>query len=294
MILAAFCCFMASATVGAAEAATDVSTEQETEAKEDLPAVLEELKVGDLVLSNATQEKAAQLFVKEAAEDAWGDDLLAKDAPAFSLKEKQAYDLKLCDEKGAALLFYNLVPDEMKEICLAAADGKTYVIYKDAKSGETVNRKDYALDAYESPKVLYSTVGLNVRELPNTDAKILGGLTVGQEAVAYGEANDWYLIRKENGYGYVSGKFMTESKEEADRLAAEAAERARAEAAAQAAAYANQQQSYTSSGSGKKPSKKPQSERYEVSREEVPSCDDPNHGTIYITYSDGSVAVSEY
>ncbi len=33
---------------------------------------------------------------------------------------------------------------------------------------------------------------------------------------------------------------------------------------------------------------------FEVSRESVPGCDDPKHGTTYITYSDGSTAVFEY
>lgn len=34
--------------------------------------------------------------------------------------------------------------------------------------------------------------------------------------------------------------------------------------------------------------------KYEVSRENVPGCDDPKHGTTYITYSDGSIDTVEY
>lgn len=38
----------------------------------------------------------------------------------------------------------------------------------------------------------------------------------------------------------------------------------------------------------------PETQRVEVSRENVADCNDPDHGTTYITYSDGSVDVEEY
>ena len=35
-------------------------------------------------------------------------------------------------------------------------------------------------------------------------------------------------------------------------------------------------------------------ERYEINRENVPGCDDPDHGTTYITYSDGTIEAVDY
>lgn len=37
-----------------------------------------------------------------------------------------------------------------------------------------------------------------------------------------------------------------------------------------------------------------QGDAYVVSREKIPGCGDPDHGTVYITYSDGIVKAEEY
>lgn len=307
MMMAAFCCFMSAPLVYAEENAAEVQTETEAEPKEEkaAPVVLEELSVGELKLSNATEAKAAQLFIKEASAEEWGANLLEEKAEAFSPEKDKTYDLKLCDEKDNALVFYNLALSQMDGVQLAAKEGKTYVNFKKAEGGEEVSMENYALEAYESAKTLYTKVNLNVRELPEKEGKLIETLPLGTEATAYGEANGWYLIREKDGYGYISGEYVTESKEEAEELVAkakaeaEAAARAQAEAEAEWArqqeqqAYYNSQSSGGSSGGSSHKQEKP-AKRVEVSRENVPSCDDGDHGTTYITYSDGSVEVIEY
>ena len=197
----------------------------------------------------------------------------------------------------------------------------------------------YALEAFEEPQTLYTKTRLNVRTLPSTEGEILKTLSMGAEVTAAGVTEDWSLIHSGDGYGYISGEFVTDNEEEAARLieearaeeearAAEAARAAQAQAeAAQSSSNTNKSKTEKNKSEKKKTQEEkkkeetkapgtkapetqtpetkapetqapetqaPQTEKHEVSRENVPSCDDPDHGSTYITYSDGSVDVVDY
>lgn len=273
--------------VGQAAGAEESETESETEAE---PVVVIETvdfpKVDgrSLLVENAADQKLAQLFVKKSVDEEWHD----KPVDVNAELEAGIYDLKAVFEDGTVLVYPNLSLSDMDTLTLLADAETSYIIYHDITDDTEVNTKEYAYTAFAEPQVLYMKDRLNVREQPNAQSDIIDVIALGDETKVYGEAAGWYLVKCEEKYGYISGKYVTESKEEAQQMV-EAEEAARARIAAEAAAAAQAQaqaaaQAAPSGGSGKK----------EVSREKVPSCNDANHGTIYITYSDGSVATQEY
>lgn len=294
--------------------------EEETSAKGESiteeATVTDVLELGELKIENRTGRKAGSLRIKKAGEEIWGENLLEQ--KEFIVEEEQVYDLCLTDETGKDLLFYNLLLGDTEELSLFEKGAHTYVTYWDTVNHQEVNMSQYALEAFEEPQTLYTKARLNVRSLPSTEGEVQKILSLGEGITALGTADDWYLIRSETGYGYVSGEYVTDSKEEADRLieeaqaaeaAARAEEAARAAQAAAAQSSAGAKQSKTEKKKSEKKktqkekkdsetktpeTKAPQTEKQEVSRENVPSCDDPDHGSTYITYSDGSVDVVDY
>ncbi len=72
--------------------------------------------------------------------------------------------------------------------------------------------EDYEVLNFDSAEKLYSTISLNVREGPSVDYKSIGALYEGQEvnAVGFVDETGWYLIEYRDGYGFVSGYYMTD------------------------------------------------------------------------------------
>ncbi len=208
------------------------------------------------------------------------------------------------------ILYYNIENPDKGAIRLVEEDGKTYVRYGDEEEETETSAPEEASDAakeggseepeteteepelllFEEPETYYVTTALNMRALPDANSEIVQILQIEQKINVYAQMQEkWYLAGTEKGFGFVSKKYLTDSAEEAAQAmkAEEAAQQAAALAAQQAAAAAARQKASSSGGSGGGGKK-------EVSRENVPNCDDASHGTTYITYSDGSVKVVGY
>lgn len=63
-------------------------------------------------------------------------------------------------------------------------------------------------------QTMYAANSVNVRDLPNTDGKKLGGLATAQEVSITGQCNEtgWYRISYKDGDGYVSNKYIVADK----------------------------------------------------------------------------------
>lgn len=75
----------------------------------------------------------------------------------------------------------------------------------------TTPEPNFEVIEYDEPFTLYSTISLNVRSGPSTDYESIGALSEGQgvNVVGYVEDAGWYMIEFKNGFGYVSGYYMT-------------------------------------------------------------------------------------
>lgn len=71
---------------------------------------------------------------------------------------------------------------------------------------------DYDILYFDSAETLYSTISLNVREGPSVDYKSIGAIAKEQavDAVGFVDETGWYLIEYRDGYGFVSGYYMTD------------------------------------------------------------------------------------
>lgn len=285
-----------------AETAVEETVVEDSEAEETAETESKEVEAEELLLKltaekeltawNMTGKKAAELYVKKVSEEVWGENVLNVE---MELEEKLVYDLKLVSEDNEIFLFYNLPLNEMKELSVFSGETGTYVIYTDAEEKE-VSTKEFPVVCTEEPVTIYTTYGLNVRAIPTTDGQILGGLQPGEETVRYGVAeNGWCMIKRGDIYAYITGDYVTEDASEAERIR-EQARAAAAAAAAQSAGNSNSGNSNSGNGNsgGGNGGQKQETGRTEVSREVVPGCDDPDHGTIFITYSDGSIEAVDY
>ncbi len=93
-------------------------------------------------------------------------------------------------------------PDEICSLPLSESDQAVDT------APEPPNGED--ISYFDEPLTLYSTISLNVRSGPSTDYDRIGSLKEGQSAAAVGELDGWYLIEYKDGYGYVSGSYMTD------------------------------------------------------------------------------------
>lgn len=206
----------AADAVEAEEIEKDVETEE---------LVLKLTEEKELAVLNATGKKAVQIFVKKAAEEEWGERI---SDVVLGTEEKIVYDLKLVAEDEEAFLFYNLPLNDMENLAVYAVEEGTYVVYTDAEQKE-VSTEEFPVICTEESTPVYATYGLNVRAIPTTEGAILGGLQPGEEAARYGVAsNGWCMIKRTEGYAFITGDYVTESAEEAEKIR----EQARAAAAA--------------------------------------------------------------
>lgn len=289
---------------------------------------------GAVTVTNDTGALATAWYIRKFGDEAWenfaeGDDKKevtsersteaateADAAAAQSAALTDRYDLRMETSDGV-LSWYGLPLDTAEDLALhCTEDGAVFVTYYDPETKQEETTEDYAVHTYDEESTVYNTSNLNVRVLPDTDADVLDTLSFGSEFTAYGELDGWYLIATDEGYGYVAAKYVTDdpdvieqkrAEQEAARVQAEQAAAA-AQAADQAAANSSGKQK-SSAGNKKKQTEASQPEtsapqteapkpaeqpRVEVSRENVADCDDPSHGTTYITYSDGSVEAVTY
>ena len=286
---------------GESEVTSEVSTEENAQTEGLVEVGIEHMDETEQSTEAATETEPSTEVNAEAA--------------AQSAASTDRYDLRMETSDGV-LSWYGLPLDTAEDLALhCTEDGAVFVTYYDPETKQEETTEDYAVHTYDEESTVYNTSNLNVRVLPDTDADVLDTLSFGSEFTAYGELDGWYLIATDDGYGYVAAKYVTDdpavieqkrAEQEAARVQAEQAAAA-AQAADQAAGSSGKQKS--SAGNKKKQTEasqpetsEPQTEapkpaeqpRVEVSRENVADCDDPSHGTTYITYSDGSVEVVTY
>lgn len=315
-ILTAAGVLSAAAAAGAEETElqTEAATEMETETEEEAVRVHETVMTleGETIVSiiNETDSEMENVTLRKAFEEVWMEEA---DLETFAPEEDAVYELRLDTEDGDALLYAGISFDNCTEIRLYEKEDAVYVIYVDAE-GEEISMEEYPVVMLEEAVTKWTLSNLNVRALPSTEGEKLAVLEVASEAEVYGELEGWCLIRYEDGYAYVSSDYLTEDQElaeqkaeemrEAARLAAEEAARiAAAEEAARIAAQQAQQSQQTPAteapvteapATEAPATEAPVDEIYEVSRENIPGCDDPDHGVTIITYSDGSQSVISY
>ena len=280
-----------------AQAETTAAAEQAAPVHEALTVLS---GVEGVTVYNETDSLVKQVSVRKSFEKEWISE--ETEVTAFVPEEGSIYDLKIETEDADVLVYLGLSFEEVKEIALYEKEDAVYTVVLNAKD-EEVSTEEYALVTTEEAAVYYTTSNLNVREIPSTDGEKLGMFSLASEISVYGKTEGWYLVSYENAYAYVSADYVTDDKAVADAKleeakAAEAAAAAAKQAAASQPSYSEpsySEPSYSEPSYSEPEVQEPTvSEVYEVSRETVPSCDDPDHGTIYITYSDGSVSVETY
>ena len=127
------------------------------------------------------------------------------------------------------LTYYNLKLSDFKTINLYEKDNYTYIKYK-AKDGTKGNWNIYRTLTFDKRKKRYLLTNMNVRILPdNVNGEIKEKYVAGQKIYVYGkaigimngEASEWYLIKTNSGYGYISAedKYSTNDKAKVPKAA---------------------------------------------------------------------------
>ena len=115
---------------------------------------------------------------------------------------------------------------------VATVESDSYVVCddetKNGTSTEEVSTEEptTSLTYKELNQKLYSTISLNVRNLPSEEGEVIGYLSEGQKAYVTGRCNEtgWYRIDFEDTVGYVCDEYMVdECPVEAPTIVAEAA-----------------------------------------------------------------------
>lgn len=60
-------------------------------------------------------------------------------------------------------------------------------------------------------KVMYARTTVNIRKEPNTEAEIIDKLYFGDDVIVINELNDWFVVRYNGGYAYVSNSYLTDT-----------------------------------------------------------------------------------
>lgn len=289
-------------------AAEETETEQTADAAAEETAA-EDFQVGDLTVKNTASVNVKSAEIKEvvkenteakaeekadtedtADEDATTEDSKAEDTTEEPAAEEKINNLVLTMEDGTEHTFEDVKTEDWKDPSLYEEYGMFYISYKDAngKDQEAVEKADEK--KLDEEKTVYTTTKVNVREEPSTDAKAVKVVVLGAEFKATAVCPGWIKVKGETVEGYVSHLYVTEDKEEVDKLLAEqkaAEEAAAAAAAAQAQAAAEAQAAAQAQAAAAQPVT-------EVGRQAYDDCDGSGHGYYEITYSDGSVGYEEY
>ena len=247
-----------------AEVQTEKATEKVTETE--LPKEVKSFTVSveisgeksTIKILNDTNVKMAKMTLYEAAgsEEAYSitvDEIQSKKKRNIQTEKGKTYHVSLESADGTARLeFYNVSFENVDEIHFCEQDGYTYVNYTKDKKNVDENTEKYRTKTYDKTALKYvmTSSGLNVRALPDNKAgAVVKKLSVANEVEVCGEAKgliggeetEWYLIKVDGLYGYISANadYTTDDKATADQKKAEIL-------AAQAAAAAAAQQSYSS------------------------------------------------
>ena len=78
---------------------------------------------------------------------------------------------------------------------------------------ESIEKSTTSFTYVNEEKRLYTTDGLRVRNLPNTDGEVIGGLEEGSRVYTTGRCNEtgWYRINYGDEVGYVCHEYLTEN-----------------------------------------------------------------------------------
>lgn len=205
--------------------------------------------------------KTLQISTADGPEDTeiWkNSDLKNPETASASIEAGKYYNLQMSDAKSKNIvMYYNLDLSNIKSLSLFQKDNYAFAVYVTLDKKEKISREPYRVSVYKNPEIFYALTSLNIRELPDTESgKVITKFALGDEIKVYGAAkglidgteSDWYLIRMESGYGYVSADSAYTT---TDKAAVDSKKAAIQEAAKQAAQQpAVQQYSGSPSQSG--------------------------------------------
>ena len=134
----------------------------------------------------------------------------------MNLNENDKYMIRFIDQKaGQTFIYYNIDLSHISNLALYEWDDYTYVEYMIEGQDNLVDTKHYRTFTYENPMKLYALTDLIIRDLPSTEiGTIRAKYAIGEEIQVYGisvglngtnEIN-WYLVKYDNGYGYISAE----------------------------------------------------------------------------------------
>lgn len=198
----------------------DVEIAQETENIAYKFNVVVNDKKTELTITNKTKYSADILQI---VSDHGAEEILAEKTEQnydsvddMNLNGNDKYMIRFTDQKtGKTLIYYNIDLPHISNLALYEWDDYTYVEYTIEGQDNLVDTKHYRTFTYENPVKLYALTGLSIRDLPSTEiGTIKAKYAAGDEIQVYGTSvglNDtkeinWYLVKYDNGYGYISAE----------------------------------------------------------------------------------------
>ncbi len=210
-----------------------LQSEKQSEAEAKNPAYQLVFSLGDksqqIAMTDETGIKADELIIKDAEDNV----IYSRENPVqerkieLTVEEGKQYHIQLSNTKtGVKLGYYNLPLSNVKKLRLKEKDGYAYSIYRTVDTNEKVDTEQYAVKTYDEEQTRYLiSQNLSVRSVPDNqgnepvsslglgDAITVCGLAKGR---IDGEERDWYLIRTDEGYAYISASDTYTSDNEAD------------------------------------------------------------------------------
>ena len=277
-------------------AAEETAAEQDDAGTEETAAA--DFQVGDLTVKNTASVNVKSAEIKETVKENseskdTAEEGKTEDKAEENTEEEKISNLVLTMEDGTEHTFEDVNTEDWTEPTLYEEYGLFYISYKDAKGKDQEAAEKADEKKLDEEKTVYASTKVNVREEPSTDAKAVKIVVLGAEFKAEAVCPGWIKVKGETIEGYISHLYVTEDKEEIDKLLAEqkAAEEAAAAAAAQAQAAAAAQAAAEAQAAEAAAAAQPVTE---VGRQAYDDCDGSGHGYYEITYSDGSVGYEEY
>lgn len=244
------------------EKITESESEKVTEQSKEVKSITASVEISGekntIKIQNDTDVKMSKMTLYEAAgnEEVYSitsEEMQSKKKWNIQTEKGKNYRVSMeSADSTERLEFYNLSFENVDEIHLYQKDGYTYVNYTKDKKNVDENTEKYKTKTYDKTSLKYvmAASGLNVRALPDDKAgTVVKKLSVADEVEVCGEAKglisgeeaDWYLIKVDGLYGYISANadYTTDDKAAADQKKAEIV------AAQEAAAAAAAQQSYS-------------------------------------------------
>ncbi len=186
-------------------------------------------KSQQIAMTDETGIKADELIIKDAEDNV----IYSRENPVqerkveLTVEEGKQYHIQLSNTKtGVKLGYYNLPLSNVKKLRLKEKDGYAYSIYRTVDTNEKVDTEQYAVKTYDEEQIRYLIrSGLSIRSVPdNQGNEPVSSLDLGDVVTVCGlakgridgEERDWYLIRTDEGYAYISASDTYTSDNEAD------------------------------------------------------------------------------